>query len=61
MVGMGGNVGLMNFYRGDCEEHDDELVLREDWVPRAGVYEAHEAATSLLDEERIGGYMIAVD
>lgn len=58
---MGGNVGLMNFYRGDSEEHDDELVLREDRVSRAGVYEAHEAASPLLDEERVGGYMIAVD
>jgi hypothetical protein len=45
-----GKVGVRRAYGGDGEEHNDQLLLAEDWVLDEGVGEADEASAAFLKE-----------
>lgn len=44
-----------------CEEHDNELLLRQDGVSNQRVCESCQAFSSFLKKARIGGYRVAID
>jgi hypothetical protein len=48
-------------YRGNCQEHDNKLLLIENWVPNKCIRESAKTPSPLLDEGAVRCQMIAVD
>lgn len=49
------------YYRGDCEEHLDELLVAEHGMLDQRIDEAGEAPTPLFDELAVGGNVVPID
>jgi hypothetical protein len=49
------------FYRGDCEEHDDELLFAQHRVADKSVDEPDETPSAFFDEQLVGSDVVAID
>ena len=56
-----GRNGGIHIYRGNSQEHLDELLVAQDGVTDQSIGEARKASAALLNEVAVSRWVIAVD